>query len=277
MKTPKPLKFNLNQKLNKILQAPQKEDNKYTRGQCIIASGPVNMSGAAILAARAASFCGVGIVKLVADDTTMPVLASSIPDAVKLYYAEFPHFITQIDIHHSAMLIGPGGVHPIHFEEILARICKLQLKTILDAGALTYFSGNPEGLSIFTNNNMIITPHEGEFAKLFPELVGSKVNRALAAAKMLDCTVILKGNDTVIALSDGTHWVHKNAPTCLATAGSGDVLAGIICALLAKGADPFDAAAIGVSIHAKCVGEAPFNITALDIIEYLKKFVARIL
>ena len=100
------------------------------------------------------------------------------------------------------------------------------------------------------------------------------MNRALAAAKMLDCTVVLKGNDTVIALPDGGHWIHEDAPTCLATAGSGDVLAGIICALLGRGSEIFDAAAVGVSIHAKCVKDAPFNITASDIVEYLKKFVS---
>ena len=160
--------------------------------------------------------------------------------------AEFGALLT--DKRYRALLIGPGaGVSAETKGRALAMLATGR-PTVLDADALSVFKDDPALLFGAIKGACILTPHEGEFARLF-DPAGDKLVRARAAARRSGAIILLKGSDTVIAAPDGQAIINANAPPTLATAGSGDVLAGIICGLLAQGMQPFLAAAAATWMH----------------------------
>ncbi len=235
-----------------LLPKPEAEGHKYSRGHALIFGGPV-MTGASRLAARAAQRMGAGLVTLAAPKEAWEVYAKALESVIVQPVAAMEACRALLeDERRNAVLIGPGlGLEPEKKDLILAVLASRK-PCVLDADALTLFAEEPELLFKALHEDCILTPHEGEFSRLFGSRIdpaADKISRAQKAAKMAGCVVLLKGADTVIASPDGFAVVNLNAPPWLATGGAGDVLAGMILGLVAAGMPAFAAACAATHIH----------------------------
>lgn len=250
--------------------APSADEHKYNRGHTCVIAG--EMSGAPRIAARSARRVGSGLVTLAGPQDIYQVLATEEAGALLQHLdtkKDFTNLLANEKI--TTWLIGPGyGVH----EETVTTICNI-LKTnkpsVLDADAITSFEKNPEKLFSAINGEVVLTPHSGEFKRLFPKLNKDKLTNVQEAAQLSGATIVLKGSDTIIVAPDGRTIINSNASAYLATAGSGDALAGIIAGLLAQGLNGFDAAACGVYLHAETANMFGEGLIAEDIPETLPK------
>jgi ADP-dependent NAD(P)H-hydrate dehydratase / NAD(P)H-hydrate epimerase len=222
--------------------------HKYDRGHALVVGG-YPMTGAARLAALAAARVGAGLTTVAVPEIAFPIYATALTSVMVHALAnEISLDRLLAERRFSALLIGPGaGVGDVTRANALAMLAT-GLPTLLDADALTSFSDDMTALFSEAGSNTVLTPHEGEFARLF-DIQGTKNDRALHAARQSGAVIVLKGRETVIAAPDGRIIINRNAPPTLATAGSGDVLSGIILGLLAQGMEPFMAAAAGVWMH----------------------------
>ncbi len=227
--------------------------NKYTRGQVVVFAGA--MAGAARLAAIAAARIGAGITRCLllpaADSAAFSALPASI--IVESHGAEARDLPLKAD-YPAAVVVGPGltikAEQHAWLIDMVEAAADGDYRLILDAGALAALSEKGELAAL--NDNCILTPHEGEFARLFPDLSqGSKLERTRAAAARAGCTVLLKGPDTVIAGPGGSAVINETGRPSLATAGTGDVLAGMIAGLAARGLDVFSAGCAAAWMHGK--------------------------
>jgi NAD(P)H-hydrate epimerase len=245
---------------------PGLETHKYARGHALVAGGAV-MTGAARLAARAAARLGAGLVTVAAPETAFPIYAAALTGVIVHPVADHDAFRALLgDKRRNAALIGPGaGVGNETREKTLA-ILGAGKRAVLDADALTSFAEEPEALFSAIRSACVMTPHAGEFLRLF-DAAGSKVERTRRAARRSGAVVLLKGADTVIAAPDGRVAINTNAPPQLATAGSGDVLAGIVLGLLAQGMEPFAAAAAAAWIHGAAADRFGLGLVAEDLLE----------
>ncbi len=223
--------------------------HKYTSGHALVIGGS-EMTGAARLGARAALRIGAGLVSIAAAREALQIYALSSASVITLANDSVEDLENLLrDPRKNAVLIGPGyGVGPNLRESVLA-VLRRQRATVLDADALSVFGPDPESLFKAMGSNVVLTPHDGEFRQLFADIEGDRLSRARAAAARCGAIVVLKGSDSVIAAPDGSAVINANAPADLATAGSGDVLAGLITGLMAQGMPPFEAAAAAVWIH----------------------------
>ncbi len=223
---------------------PRQDGHKYSRGHVVVAAGGFGKGGAARLAARGALRIGAGLVTVAAPRDALAEHAGNL-DAIMLEGG----FIDAIeDARRNAVVIGPGNGVTGQTRANVLHALKAKKAAVLDADALTVFADARPLLMEALHPNCVLTPHEGEFGRLF-EVEGGKLERARAAAAQCGAVVLLKGADTVIAAPDGRAIINDNAPPDLATAGAGDVLAGFIGGLLGQGLPPFEAAAAGAWIH----------------------------
>ncbi len=261
------------------LPRPDWNANKYSRGHATIVGGAV-MTGAARLAAAGARRAGAGLVTVIASARALPLYAALQPGVIlaplgagRKGDAAFRALLA--DRRRGAFLVGPGnGVGAQTRRRVLA-ILKTGRAAVLDADALTSFQGQSRALVKAIKGPCVITPHEGEFARLF-RMGGDRLARARAAARATGAAVVLKGPDTIIAAPDGRAVINENAPPTLATAGSGDVLAGMIAGFLAQKMDPPWAACAACWLHGEAAAEFGPGLIAEDIPEALPAVLRRL-
>jgi NAD(P)H-hydrate epimerase len=253
---------------------PEAGGNKYTRGHALV-SGGYPITGAARMAARAAARVGAGLTTIVVPEIALPIYAAA-STSVMVHPLAAPEDFDQTleDKRISAFLIGPGAGADEQTQHRALAMLATGRATVLDADALTSFQHDPASLDRAITGPCILTPHEGEFHRLFAGMSEErekrdKLTRARAAAFRSGAVVVLKGTDTVIACPDGRAILNSNAPPTLATAGSGDVLSGIVLGLLAQGMAPFLAAAAAVWIHGAAAAEFGPGLLAEDLPDLL--------
>jgi len=254
---------------------PELGGNKYTRGHALICGG-YPMTGAARMAARAAARVGAGLTTIVVSEEALPVYATALTSIMVRPIAAGEDFASLLDDHRlSAFLIGPGaGVTEETRTRALAMLATGRA-TLLDADAITAFQEGPAELDRAIVGTCVMTPHEGEFKRVF-DAVGDKLARTRAAARRSGAVIVLKGADTVIAAPDGRAIINANAPPTLATAGSGDVLSGIVLGLLAQGMEPFIAAAAAVWLHGAAAAAFGPGLLAEDLPDLLPGVLRRL-
>ena len=249
-----------------LLPGPAPADHKYSRGHALVVGGDGAHSGAARLAARAALRVGAGLVTVHAPEAAIPVYAAQLTAVMVASTDDLDEALA--DPRRNALLIGPGcGVSPTTRAQTL-RALHAGKHCVLDADALTAFRNEPGALFAALAPDSVLTPHEGEYRRLFSH-EGDKLTRASAAATECGAVMVLKGADSVIAAPDGRAAINANAPPTLATAGSGDVLAGFILGLLAQGMPAFEAAAAGVWLHGAAAIDFGPGLIAEDLPETL--------
>ena len=266
---------------------PRPDGHKYSRGHAVVVSGPSWSTGAARLAARGALRAGAGLVTLASPREALAVnAASSLAVMVRPVdgAVEFAAFLA--DRRFNAVALGPGiGVGETTCELVLAAL-NGERAVVLDADAITSFASQParlaKTLKARQQHASLMTPHEGEFSRYFGALdertkVGSKLDRVRRAASITGATVLLKGADTVVAAPDSRASIAANAPAYLATAGAGDVLAGIATGLLAQGMPSFEAASAAVWLHGEAASAFGPGLIAEDLPEILPQVYRRLL
>jgi ADP-dependent NAD(P)H-hydrate dehydratase / NAD(P)H-hydrate epimerase len=263
------------------LPRPNAASHKYARGAALILSGSGHHTGAARLAARAALRAGAGIVSVASPLDAVAVNASHLTAVMVAPFANAREFEALIgDERRRAIVLGPGaGVGPTLRKLAAAALTRpAKRRTIvLDADALTSFAGEAERLAALIKrggHEAVMTPHEGEFMKLFEgapdvRLDDDKLTRARAAARLMGAVVLIKGADTVVAAPDGRATIGWDLPPWLATAGSGDVLAGLVAGLAAQDMPAFEAASTAVWLHGACGRSVGPGLIAEDLPEAL--------
>lgn len=244
------------------LPVPSVDTHKYRRGHVAVFSGGSDSTGAARLAAMAAARSGAGAVTVLSPGSAMHVNAAHLT-AIMLHKvddaADLSAFVKAR--WPSAFILGPGfgiGQKALDFTLALLRDGGRSVALVLDADGITAFRETPEALfeaAAHSGTALVLTPHQGEFARLFPDLAAneqlSKLEKARSAASRSNAVIIFKGADTVVAAPDGRAAINANGVPWLATAGSGDVLAGIVAGLMGQGMPVFEAASAAVWLHAE--------------------------
>jgi hydroxyethylthiazole kinase-like uncharacterized protein yjeF len=265
---------------------PQPDAHKYARGHVVVVSGDHSHTGAARLTARGALRAGAGLVTIASPRdalavnaaTNLAIMVRPVDDA-----AELAAYLG--DRRLNVVVLGPGGGVGPRMRDMVFAALGGDRAVVLDADALTSFADSREPLfraiGARTSAATVLTPHEGEFARLFNKVVqvseqSSKYDRAKSAAMASGATVLLKGADTVVASVNGRISITENAPPWLATAGSGDVLGGIVAALLAQGMGAFEAASAAAWVHGEAANEAGPGLISEDLPEALRAVYRRL-
>lgn len=244
--------------------------HKFSRGHAVV-FGSERMCGAARLAAAAARHVGAGLVTVAAPKAARDIYLSDAPGLMFHPLDEDGAADVLFDRRRNAVLVGPGYGITAETRRVVSDILREGRTTILDAGALTSFASEPKVLFEAIKRapcEVVLTPHAGEFEHLFADLdpEQDRLARARAAAALSGAVIVSKGSDTVVAHPDGRARISVNAPPWLATAGSGDVLAGLIVGLAAQGLNAFDAAGAGVWLHGEAAQKVGAGLLAEDLL-----------
>ena len=270
---------NTPQAWRKSFPVPPVDGHKYARGHTIVVSGDIAATGAARLSARGALRAGAGLVTVASPRDALAVNAAALT-AVMVRAVDTPVEFAKLlaDKRLNSCVIGPGAGVGKRTRDFVLTALSAKRHLVLDADALTSFAEAPdhlfEAIKASHDPQVILTPHEGEFPRLFSDMSNkhpqrSKLERVRASAERAGAVVLLKGADTVVASPEGRATIAANAPPWLATAGAGDVLAGMIAGLLAQGVPAFEAASIGVWMHGEAAREAGPGLIAEDLPEVL--------
>jgi hydroxyethylthiazole kinase-like uncharacterized protein yjeF len=260
---------------------PKEDGHKYARGHAVVVSGPAYSTGAARLGARGALRVGAGLVTVASPRDALLVNAAQLT-AVMVRESDDARGLASLlaDPRKNAVLIGPGvGVGERTKQMVLAALGS-QAAAVLDADALTVFADTPEALFAAIAAHpapVVLTPHDGEFARLFGDIVAvPKLERARKAAARSGAIVLLKGADTVVAAPDGRASINATTSPWLATAGTGDVLAGLVLGLLAQGMPAFEAASAAVWLHGAAAKAFGTGLIAEDLPEMLPEVLGKL-
>jgi hydroxyethylthiazole kinase-like uncharacterized protein yjeF len=265
---------------------PKPEGHKYARGHAVVVSGGLSTTGAARLAARGALRAGAGLVTIASPAEALAVnAAANLAIMVRQVdgAAALEEFLA--DKRRNAVVLGPGGGVGADMVGQVQSALGSAAAVVLDADALTSFASEPEALFAIIRNrtaSVVVTPHEGEFGRLFNKIenddkLHSKLQKAHAAAILSGAVVLLKGSDTVVASPDGRASIADNAPANLATAGAGDVLGGMVAALLAQHMPAFEAASAAVWLHGEAAAAFGPGLIAEDLPEALPAVYRRLI
>jgi hydroxyethylthiazole kinase-like uncharacterized protein yjeF len=241
------------------LPRPRNDGHKYSRGHVTVIGGSV-MTGAARLAAEAARHAGAGLVSIAATERG-DVYRAGPPG---LLVSEAPLETLLADTRRNVWVCGPG-LGPQAARATLPRLLETKRRVVADADALTAFADAPDAL----RGAAVLTPHAGEFSRVFGDPGVDRVAAARAAAARTGAVVLLKGPDTIIAAPDGRAAINASAPPWLATAGAGDVLAGLIAGLLAQGMPDWQAACAGAFLHGRAALRAGPTMIVEDLLPAL--------
>nr|WP_268914356.1 NAD(P)H-hydrate dehydratase [Arenibaculum pallidiluteum] len=248
---------------------PRIDGHKYDRGHAVVLGGAL-MTGAARLGARAARRAGAGLVTIAAPADAFAIYAAGDPGTLVTPVRRTSDWSEYIaDPRRDALLLGPGAGRTLETRNRVLAALAAGKAVLLDADALTVFEDGPDALFGALSPRCLLTPHEGEFRRLFGDVEGDRLARARAAAARCGAVVLLKGADTVVAAPDGRAAINANAPADLATAGAGDVLAGIAVGLMAQGMEAFEAGCAATWIHGAAAAAFGPGLIAEDIVEAL--------
>jgi hydroxyethylthiazole kinase-like uncharacterized protein yjeF len=267
--------------------------NKYDRGHALVIGG-YPLTGATRLAARAASRAGAGLTTLAVPPIALPLYGATVLASQMVRPVAGGEELAAVlaDRRITAVLLGPGAGATDQTKSYALQLltdvpppdsADKKRAVVLDADALTVFAGDThllEQAAAACQGACVLTPHEGEFARLYDlplATADQRISSARTAAARCGAILVLKGHHTVIAAPDGRVLVNRNAPPTLATAGAGDVLAGIILGLLAQGMEPFAAAAAAVWLHGAAATTFGVGLIADDLPDLLPKVLAELL
>ena len=260
------------------IKPPSLYSHKYQRGFSVINSGRFGNTNASKLAAESALRVGSGVVAVCCERECINSFNTSKSSLIIKETNNIDQFTQTIsDKRCTAVLVGPGNGINDHTFNCVMEARKFLKPCVIDADAISVFKNKPNLLYNIIDQNCIITPHLREFERVFPNLKGNKVDRVKEAANISGAVIVLKGSDTLICSPDGRIIINSCAPATLSTAGSGDVLSGVILGLLSQGADPFLGSAAAVWIHSISAKLFGYGLIADDIIDLIPKVLNNLL
>jgi len=254
---------------------PRSDGHKFDRGHAVVLGG-AHMTGAARLAARAARRIGAGLVSIASPAESFAIYAGADPGNIVIPMEKEADFADLLsDPRRNAVLTGPGaGVSDSTRNRVMTAL-DAGKATVIDADALTSFADHSDSLFQRLTDRCLLTPHAGEFKRLFG-IEGDKLSQARQAAARCGAAVLLKGADTVVASPDWRAVINTNAPPDLATAGSGDVLAGLSLGLISQGVPAFEAGAAAAWLHGAAAQEFGPGLIAEDLAETIPAVLRRL-